>query len=45
VEVHFNPDRERRLAALAAETGRLREELLEDAIPYLEELRCARKAR
>lgn len=38
MEVHFNPDTERRLAELAAKTGRLPEELLEDAIPYLEEL-------
>lgn len=38
MEVHFNPDTERRLAALAAKTGRAPEDLLEDAIQYLEEL-------
>ena len=43
MEVHFNPDIEQRLAALAAKTGRAPEELLEDAIPYLEELAGVRE--
>jgi hypothetical protein len=38
MEVHLTPDTEKRLAALAAKTGRATDELLEDAIPYLEEL-------
>jgi predicted transcriptional regulator len=38
MDVHLTPNTERRLAALAAKTGRAPEELLEDAIPYLEEL-------
>jgi predicted DNA-binding protein len=38
MEVHFTPDTEKRLAALAEKTGRAAQELLEDAIPYLEEL-------
>lgn len=43
MEVHFTPDTEKRLAALAAKTGRAPEELLEDAIPYLEELAGVRE--
>ena len=38
MEVHFTPDIEKRLAALSAKTGRAAEDLLGDAIPYLEEL-------
>ena len=38
MEVHLTPDTEKRLAALAEKTGRAAEDLLEDAIPYLEEL-------
>ena len=43
MEVHFTPDTEKRLAALAAKTGRPAEDLLEDAIPYLEELAGVRE--
>ena len=43
MEVHFTADTERRLAALAAKTGRAPEELLEDALPYLEELAGVRE--
>lgn len=38
MDVHLTPETERRLAALVAKTGRAPEDLLEDAIPYLEEL-------
>lgn len=38
MEVRFNPDTERRLAAVAARTRRLPEDLLENAIQHLEEL-------
>lgn len=43
MDVHFPPDTEKRLAALAEKTGRLPAELLEDAIPYLEELAGVRE--
>jgi hypothetical protein len=38
VGVHVTPEVEKRLAALAARTGRAPEDLLGDAMPYLEEL-------
>ena len=41
--LHVTPDTEKRLEALAAKTGRAPEELLEDAIPYLEELASVRQ--
>jgi predicted transcriptional regulator len=43
MEVHLTPDIARRVAALAAKTGRAPGELLEDAIPYLEELAALRE--
>ena len=43
MEVHVTPDTEKRLAALAEKTGRGAGELLEDAIPYLEELAGVRQ--
>ena len=43
MEVHFNPELEKRLNDLAAKTGRATDELVEDAMAaYLDELTAVR---
>lgn len=43
MEVQLKPELARKLTDLAAKTGRGPHELLEDAIPYLEELAAVRE--
>ena len=43
MDVQLTPELEKKLTDLAAKTGRAPSELLEDAIPYLEELAGVRE--